>query len=530
MPDPARLERRDPVYTATLLFAVVLAVYMANGRTIWSWDTLAARYLPIGILRHGTFYLDEFPALYAGEREWETAILREIGGHYVSFYPVGAPLVATPLYVPAVLHGFSHLDAQAEALEKVSAAAIVSLSVAFLYLALLHLTTPAIALGLAFSYAFATSSFSVSSQALWQHGPSQLALAITLFLFARDRSAADRWFVLSGFFLATAVVCRPADLFLAAPLGAYALWSRPRSTPWLAATALPPLLFQIWYNTTYLGDPFWQQFPLSNGFWWQSASWWRVTSMLFCPARGLFVYSPIFFFSFAGLLLAWTRSGDPLLRASGIGVVLLLAIYSKWRLWWAGTTYGPRYLADLSPLLIVALVPTMRIVTERRVWRAVFAGALAWSILVHAAGAFYDDGRYTTATLWSWTDNQLVRALGRMLRVSSAADGSPGASEVAKRHLRLLDLGMPELLPLERREAAIVERGERDARFAQRHAAATGENGLPEALGGTRPRIAEMDVAQIRAYGGGGASRGVAGGGRVRHVPNDARAPVIDQA
>ena len=414
-------DRHDAVYTAAVLFALVLAVYMANGRTIWSWDTLAARYLPIGILRHGSFDLDDYPALYAGDREWESAILREKDGRRVSLYPVGAPLVASPFYLPAVLQRLPRLDAQALALEKISAAAIVSLSVAFLYLALLHVTTRGIALGLALAYAFGTSSFSVSSQALWQHGPSQLLLAVTLFLFARDRTAADRWFVLTGFTLAAAVVCRPSDLFLAAPLGIYALWARPRSVAWLALAALPPLVFQLWYNLTYLGDPLWQQFPLSNGFWWQSASWWRTTSMLFCPARGLFVYSPFFFFSIAGLVLAWTKRGDPLLRAVGIGVLLVLAIYSKWRLWWAGTTYGPRYLADLSPLLILALVPVMRTVLARRVWSAVFALTLAWSVLVHAAGAFYDDGRYTTATLWSWTDNQLVRAVGHLLRADPPA-------------------------------------------------------------------------------------------------------------
>jgi hypothetical protein len=477
--DPAVVRRHDPVHAATVLFAVVLAVYMANGRTIWSWDTLAARYLPIGILRHGTFYLDEFPALYAGHPQWEKAILRPIGGHYVSFYPVGAPLVAAPFYAPAVLHGLSRVDAQAEALEKISAAAIVSLSVAFLYLALLHLTSRGVALGLAIAYAFGTSSFSVSSQALWQHGPSQLGLAITLLLFARDRSAADRWFGLAGFPLAMAVVCRPSDLFLAAPLGLYALWARPRRAPWLIASALPPVLFQLWYNVTYLGDPFWQQFPMSNGFYWHSASWKRTASMLFSPSRGLFVYSPIFLFSVVGLVAAWRRGGDPLLRAAGIGVLLVVAIYSKWRMWWAGTTYGPRHLADLSPLLIVALVPVLRSVTERRVWRTVFAVALAWSIVVHGAGAFYDDGRYSAATLWSWTDNQLVRALGRLLHVASpsTAHRSPGVGEVAQRHGRLLDLGMPELFPLERDEPAITELAERREGFAQRHRAAAGEDG-----------------------------------------------------
>src|ERR1041385_2157463 len=191
MSDPGIARRNDPIYTATLLFAIVLAGYMANGRTIWSWDTLPARYLPFDILRHGTFYLDDFPALYAGHPQWEKA-LRQINGHYVSFYPVGAPLLAAPFYAPAVLHGEQRIDARAEALEKVSAAAIVSLSVALLYLALLRCTSRPMALWLALAYAFGTSSFSVSSQALWQHGASQPALAAALLLLMRGGGADSR--------------------------------------------------------------------------------------------------------------------------------------------------------------------------------------------------------------------------------------------------------------------------------------------------------------------------------------------------
>src|SRR5438128_1951573 len=161
MSDPGLARRDDPIYMATLLFAIVLACYMANGRTIWSWDTLPARYMAFSILRHGTFYLDDFPVLYAGHPDWRSSV-RSIGGHYVSSYPVGAPLVAAPFYAPAVLHGVRRIDAQAEVLEKVSAAAIVSLSVALLYLALLHGTSHSMALWLALAYAFGTSSFSVS--------------------------------------------------------------------------------------------------------------------------------------------------------------------------------------------------------------------------------------------------------------------------------------------------------------------------------------------------------------------------------
>ena len=74
-----------------------------------------------------------------------------------------------------------------------------------------------------------------------------------------------------------------------------------------------------------------------------------------------------------------------------------------------------RLLADLSPLLIVALVPLAAKITKERVWKSAFAVALAWSVVAHAAGADLDDSRYSVDTLWSWSDNQLVNSLRRLV-------------------------------------------------------------------------------------------------------------------
>jgi hypothetical protein len=72
-------------------------------------------------------------------------------------------------------------------------------------------------------YASGTSSFSVSSQALWQYGPSQLALATGLYSFIRGREEPG-WIGLTGFSLAFAVICCPTVLLLVLPLGAYVLY------------------------------------------------------------------------------------------------------------------------------------------------------------------------------------------------------------------------------------------------------------------------------------------------------------------
>ena len=75
-------------------------------------------------------------------------------------------------------------------LEKRAAVLITALSVLILLFALRLVTRHNIAWVIAVIYAFGTSSFSTSSQALWQHGPSQLFLALgDLLLGQRLRDA-----------------------------------------------------------------------------------------------------------------------------------------------------------------------------------------------------------------------------------------------------------------------------------------------------------------------------------------------------
>jgi hypothetical protein len=412
----APMKRRRTVLEALCLFALVTEVYLLNGHAIPSGDTTPNRYLPVSILRDGSFYLDAFPFLYSPTLPY---YVRRVAGRYVSSYPVTGAVLAVPIYLPAVLRGEEPESPVWNDLEKTSAAVIVALSVVFLYLALVRLTTAGMALLVAGAYAFGTSSLSVSSQALWQHGPSQLGLAAALYCLVRGRES-ERWVGVSGLPLAFAVVSRPTDLLLAVPLGIYVMRYHPRQVGSLLVFALPPVGFQLWYNATYQGDPFWTQVPILRGEHWTGRFWEGLPGLLVSPGRGLFVYSPIFLFSVATLTGAWRRGGDPLLRAMGAGTLMVVLLYARWSPWWGGHTFGPRLLADLAPFLALALYP-LRDGLKRGGWmRAAFVAALVWSAGAHSIGAFWDDIGWNAhpvdvdrapRRLWSWTDNQLVNPL-----------------------------------------------------------------------------------------------------------------------
>ena len=119
---------------AGLLFLAAFLIYNLNGRVISSGDCLPARFLPFAVLEHGTLSLDSVvDATRQGYAPSATYwIVRSRDGHLASMYPVVAPLLVTPLYVPAWiglrLEGWTdeRLANLGLLMEKLSASAIAS--------------------------------------------------------------------------------------------------------------------------------------------------------------------------------------------------------------------------------------------------------------------------------------------------------------------------------------------------------------------------------------------------------------------
>ncbi len=410
--------RRRPAF---LLFALALIVFLANGRTISAGDSIPAKLLPISILRDGNFYLDRFPSLHEPKLPYYE---REVNGHYVSDYPVGAAIFALPFYVVPIAAGVDSSARIFAELEKISAAVIAALSVAVIYLAAAELAPFWMALVIALVYAFASSTLSIASQALWQHGPCELALSTALYALVRARRD-ERWAILAGFALTAEVVTRPVDIVIAAPLAVYVLIAFRRQIPLFIAATIPSLIFVLWYNHAYFGNALHTQFFEGAGSAFgqlvQGNSLWRtplsvgLPAVLLSPGRGLFFYSPIFLFSAPPLIASWRRGGDALLRALSVGALMMILVVSKWITWTGGNSYGPRLLTNIDPILSLALYPLHEWLANGSARRAVFAILAAWSVMTHSIGTFSGNFAWNgwalhepTRRMWLWSDNPVV--------------------------------------------------------------------------------------------------------------------------
>lgn len=168
------------------LFLVAFVLYLATNPLaapglISSLDIVPTTLLPVSIIRERDFDLDEFlnhPV--ARERDWEKARwLVKIDDHHFSGYPVFTALLVAPLYLLPVVLGLgpqSSLVAYT-LLGKTAAALLAAASVVLVYLSLRLVASELTALCLSVVYAFASSTWTISSQVLWQHPASQLFFA-----------------------------------------------------------------------------------------------------------------------------------------------------------------------------------------------------------------------------------------------------------------------------------------------------------------------------------------------------------------
>jgi hypothetical protein len=392
-----------------LLLAICLFVYNANLRTIGAGDTLPARYLPLVLWHDGTFAFDGSNARLVAHghpllkpkgaaagsvgylQPYAYWVIKNKQGRFASVYPVVAPLLVSPLYLPAALilnhDGWQQpeLDRVAEIMEKISASLLASIASVLMFLVLRRERNPW-ALPLTLAFAFGTDTWMISSQALWQHGSGELLIALALLLVL---GRASPWrLAMLGFVCVLIAANRPPDALIALAFASVVVWNRKRDAIWFAAGAALPLAALLYYNIVFIGN--WLGgYGLAGA---QNGDSFRfillgLPRLLVSPTRGLLVFSPFLVFVPLGLI---RRLRVPKSRRLAIvlsaALVTQLVVYSQAD-WSAGASWGPRWLTDLLPIMVWLLAPVTLML--RRRGRAVLVGLGVLGIAVQAIGAFW---------------------------------------------------------------------------------------------------------------------------------------------
>lgn len=412
-----------------LLFAALIVIYHANLRPVDSSDTLPGSLIPLAIVLDHTVTLDRFVPWLRQHVPYTRAVIVTSHGHYYSQYPIGGAVFASPLYLPLAFVGNlrvwdpGSLVMFARIAEKFAATIIAALSATLLLFLLKSLVPNSWAWCFTLVYALGTETWSISSQALWQHGPGELAIVGTLlglaYYLKHRTSSAALW--ICGASAACGLIFRQTNIMLLPALLVALLLAKATVAEHRRLWTLPLLggLMIASYNLYVLRHI--SGGHSVNGL---NGSLLRgFAGILFSPGRGLFIYTPVAILALCALLpsAAPARAKNaPLLAACLVFVVLDSIVIAKWGVWWGGYCWGPRLLTELAPPLIVMMAIGVSAI-EGPWQRRAFAVLALYSISVQAIGAFfYPKGHWDTrpknvneasARLWDWRDNPIARTI-----------------------------------------------------------------------------------------------------------------------
>jgi len=409
--DVGHPRRASPI----LLFLALFLIYNLTLESPLTGDCMPNMYLPLSILRHGSISLSFFPELYAAGRPY---YLVPFQGGLHSIFGIGAALFAVPFYLPLAFGNSSPSFITLIYLAKLVASFYAALSAALIYAALRRITSREWALTVALLYGLATPTFCTSSQALWQHPPSQFLLSLTIYFLVRGREE-RRFTALSGLPLGFAVLVRSTNMVFILPLLLYVAWEKRSELPGFVLCLLPAALATGLYNHVAYGAFY--RFPVMApkyllpveefNMYNESGGYWRTSlpvgflGNLVSPSRGLFFISPVLMLVLPGAWFLYrNRKKDGraiLLTCFLLAFLAQLLLVSKKTDWTGGLSFGNRLLVDTLPFLVFLLVPFLeclpRVPGGWKKWS--FYGILGFlvliSVLLQIVGIFsYDRGSW----------------------------------------------------------------------------------------------------------------------------------------
>ena len=437
------------------LLLVVLA--FANLHDIWSPDVVPNTLFAWTLIRQGNVDFDEFSDIprdtyffrpcgpVAGIRTFVPAgSPRSPGGppppgpadHVCSIFPPGISLLALPVLAPFVIAGVPPGDgATVIRLGHLAAALIEAIAALVLWSVLRRFTSPRWSLALVLLYWLGTSVRTVAAQALWQHAGVHLAIAVALWLVLSDGRVSPRRELIAGAVMGFGTAVRQTTGLIA--LGMARL-------PWPISVVRPlaPIAFAVgWgsgvipllvYGQVAFGSAFEQGYG-DKPFNGDVAT--GLYGLLLSPSRGILTYEPWIVAALIALALAWRSPGHVALRLRGLSIawLVLLYTYARYAEWWGGRVFGPRFLDDLAPALVVAVAWAVSRGWLSAPWaRAAFWVAAAWSLLLfNAAALVYEPSgwdlniNFDQSRLFLWSDPQWFSVLAALasadMRVVAAA-------------------------------------------------------------------------------------------------------------
>jgi hypothetical protein len=395
--------------------AVLLLAYNANGREIGSYDSQPTKFAARELLLRGTLALNHVVGTTPAYAERTAFVLARDGRYRSAYAPVPAIAAAAISYPLVLLHLLDLRSPLAPSrIAVVGASVLPALAVGILFLTARPRTSRRAAIPLCLGLGLGTGLWYAVSRTLWQHETAIFGMAIAMAGFAStDGRLGLRQGAWTGIGLALAGTARPqltpmvaivlAGVWVRAPIRAAAVATA------IVGSAAAILMFMNW---RWFGTPLGAMSELGsvNDAIHSTKGWidWRfegLAGLLVSPSRGLLIYSPIVAVALAGFADAARVSWQSPLPWCAAGALAQFLLDGSYSVWWAGHSYGPRYLLDVLPILF----PLAAAAVARTTWVASRSPSAPprsrgrWSWRVPAPSSIRTNAGTTIPSTWTAT-------------------------------------------------------------------------------------------------------------------------------
>ncbi|MDQ3487636.1 MAG: hypothetical protein M3468_07875 [Acidobacteriota bacterium] len=403
-------------------------MYFANGREIGSVDSQPTKFAARELLLRGSLALNHVVGATPELLSRHTIVLAADGRYRSTYSPVPA-LTAAAVNWPLASSGVLDLKGPQAAgrIAKFAASLLTAIAVAIAFLTMRRSLPMRPALLLAAGLGLGTGLWSTVSQTLWQHETAILGFMVAVHaLTARSPGTARGLLIGAGIALACTSrlsVLPAGSVLLLATWACYGTRTMIAALSIVAAAGAILIVHNINAFGHVLGPlPYLEslhgQFHATDRSF--QLGWEGYAGLLISPSRGLLIFSPVVAVAVLGIRAAWSEGWRAAQRWCLLAAAAQFALYGAYSVWWAGHTFGPRYMLDVLPFLVPSAALGMTHLRLRSVGGACAALALAWSIAVSALGAYvYPAELWNTdprevdqyhERLWDWRDTQIRRA------------------------------------------------------------------------------------------------------------------------
>jgi hypothetical protein len=391
-------------YSVISLLSLLLFVISKNGlKNNTKSDPQLTLLTSQSILENGTtnlynYYSQVKPEEFA-DGTWKY-MLRNEQKKVFYFYPIGTSLLSIPVVAVAKLAGYDFTKKEDDTLWQ-SLISSVCVCVIFILLMLLaqHYVSFKVAIVFSFLTCLGSSIISSVGLALWSFNYELILLLISFIHISKTYSQPQ---TIKGYKLGVLLffswLCRPSALVI---IGIIALWlflvNKKELLKYIAVVIILFIPFAIYSKINYhiivppYYHPLFWAYMISNETFLS-----KLAAVLVSPARGFFIFTPVFILPFLGLFIKEARKNTLFVMAL-FWFILHCVMLARQANWWGGWSFGPRLFTDALIPVFIMLVITYTKIKENKspIYFALFVILSVPGVAIHAIKGAYNNNTHT---------------------------------------------------------------------------------------------------------------------------------------